>query len=112
MLDQLKCCIEPDGARDLLKFELVCRSESDNKDSYPRHGKLVVPPHLDPQLLMRIAEELGLTDLARVIMEQEVHSRQSQQVPDFVQQYLLFWKQLQYSKAQRGVTLEHRADTM
>ena len=41
-------------------------------NEYLRHGKLAVPSHLDLKLLMKVTKELGLTDLARLINEQDV----------------------------------------
>ena len=38
-------------------------------NEYLRHGKLAVPSHLDLKLQMMVAQELGLTDLARLINE-------------------------------------------
>lgn len=42
-----------------------------NVNEYLRHGKLVVPSHLDLKLQMMVAQELGLTDLARLINEKD-----------------------------------------
>ena len=55
--------------KEKLHLNLYCTYD---KDSYLRHGKLAVPSHLNPKLLITIAEEFGLTELAKDIMEKDV----------------------------------------
>ena len=49
-------------------------------NEYLRHGKLVVPSHLDLKLLMTVAQELGLTDLAQLIKK----NQNQKEEPDWI----------------------------